>query len=80
MKHKRPGNKKPLYESIAGDDLYRKTGQWNKLTQEIDRENDRYRKMIVNPETGEIIRQCDEPLSEHIGRGSDKPKSTERDV
>lgn len=80
MKHKRPGNKRPLYESIAGDDLYRETGQWNKLTREIDREKDRYRETIVNAETGEIIRQCDEPLNEHIGRGSDNPKSTKRDV
>jgi hypothetical protein len=74
LKHKRPGNKKPIYESVSGDDLHRVTGQWNKLTREINREHNRYKEVIVNPETGEVLRQCDEPLTEHTDRGSAKPK------
>ena len=74
LKHKRPGHKKPIYESLSGDDLYRETGQWNKLLREIDRENDRYKEVIINPENGDVLRQCDEPLSKHVGRGSAKPK------
>lgn len=74
MKQKRPGHKKPIYESVSGDDLHRLSGQWNKLTREIDRENNRYREVIVNPETGETLRHCDEPLTDHINRGSAKPK------
>jgi hypothetical protein len=38
----------------------------------IDRENNQYKEVIVNPETGELIRHCDEPLTEHINRGSAK--------
>ena len=76
MKHKRPGIKKPIYECVSGDDLHRDSGQWNKLTREIDRENNRYRELIVNPESGETIRECDEPLTEHFGRGSAKSKSS----
>lgn len=75
LKHKRPGHKKPIYESVSGDDLHRKSGQWNHLTREIDRENDRYKEVILNPTTGEVIRSVDEPLTEHTGRGSAKPKS-----
>lgn len=71
-KHKRPGKKKPIFESVTGDDLHRATGKWNKLTREIDRENDHYREIIVDPETGNVLRECDEPLSEHIGRGTAK--------
>jgi hypothetical protein len=74
LKHKRPGHKKPIYESVSGDDLHRKSGQWNHLTREIDRENDRYKEVILNPTTGEVIRSVDEPLTEHTGRGSAKPK------
>jgi hypothetical protein len=74
LKHKRPGHKKPIYESISGDDLHRNSGEWNNLTREIDRENNRYKEIIVNPNTGEVLRHVDEPLSEHTGRGSAKPK------
>jgi hypothetical protein len=77
LKHKRPGHKKPIYESVSGDDLHRATGQWNKLTREIDRENNRYREVVVNPETNEVLRECDERLTEHTDRGSAKPKPGE---
>lgn len=74
LKHKRPGHKKPIYESVSGDDLHRATGQWNHLTREIDRENDRYKERIVDSQTGEIIRQVEEPLTKHVGRGYAKKK------
>lgn len=77
LKHKRPGYKKPILESVSGDDFCRATGQWNKLAREIDRKNNRYKEVIINPESGEVLRQCDEPLSEHVGRGSAKPKPME---
>jgi hypothetical protein len=77
MKQKRPGHKKPIYESVSGDDLHRVSGKWNKLTREIDREKNHYREVIVNPETGETLRHCDEPLTDHINRGSAKPKPGE---
>lgn len=74
LKHKRPGHKKPIYESVSGDDLHRNSGKWSKLKREIDRENNRYREIIVDPINGEVLRQVNEPLSEHTGRGSAKPK------
>jgi hypothetical protein len=79
MKQKRPGHKKPIYESVSGDDLHRASGQWNKLTREIDRENNRYMELIINPETGQVLRHCDEPLTSHVDRGSAKPKPSEDD-
>ncbi len=69
-KAKGEGGGKPFLETIAGDDLHRKTGKWNKLTRVIDRRNDRYYELVRNPDTGEVIRECEEPLSHHIGRGS----------
>jgi hypothetical protein len=69
---KRLGLKKPYFESVSGDELYCATGQWNKLEQVIDRENNMYREEIIDPTTGKIIRSCDEPLTDHQNRGSAK--------
>ena len=77
LKHKRPGYKKPIYESVAGDDLHRATVKWNKLTREIDRENNLYKELIINPDTGDVIRDCQKPLTEHVDRGSAKSKVKE---
>lgn len=71
-KAKSPGAQKPFYELISGDDLFRLTGQWNKLKQVIDRARDYYLKVVSDPKTGTIIRYCEEPLSKHQGRGSAK--------
>ena len=38
----------------------------------IDRENDLYKEVVTDPDTGKIIHQCEEPLSEHVGHGSAK--------
>lgn len=75
LKQRRPGVRRPVRELTVGDDLYRKTGEWNHLERDIDRENDRYRERIINPRTGEVIREVDEPLSEHRGRGAAMPES-----
>jgi|GraSoiStandDraft_24_1057298.scaffolds.fasta_scaffold235835_2 hypothetical protein len=40
----------------------------------LDREDDRYFEQVTVLETGEIVHVCDEPLSQHRGHGSDKPK------
>ena len=63
---------KPFVEMIIGNDLYRKMGKWMKLERIIDRAKDLYRKVIIDPETGQVIHKCEEPLSEHRGHGSAK--------
>jgi hypothetical protein len=45
-----------------------------KLRRIIDRRNNRYQELVVDPQTGETVREVDEPLSEHRGHGSAKPK------
>jgi hypothetical protein len=64
--------RKVRVEFRTGDDFHRKTGQWNKVDRDIDRENDRYREVVVDGKTGKVIRAVDEPLSAHRGRGSAK--------
>lgn len=75
LRHRRPGNKKPIYEEVSGDDLHRKTGRWSILLRVIDRQNDRYREHIVDAASGEVLRSVDEPLRNHKGRGTAKAKA-----
>lgn len=73
-KAKRRGKGKPFIEGVAGDDLHRATGKWNRLERMIDRENDRYKEVIIDLETGRVVRHVEEPLSDHQGHGTAKKK------
>jgi NAD-dependent SIR2 family protein deacetylase len=66
---------KTLLESLGGEDLWRKAGKWMRKTRIFDHKNDRYREVVTDPETGEVVHECDEPLSQHRGHGSDKKRS-----
>jgi len=75
LKHRRPGHKRAIYESVEGYDLHRYTGQWSHLSRVIDRENNRYQERIINPATREVLRSVDEPLTDHVGRGTARKKT-----
>lgn len=64
--------RKPFLEAIFGAELFRKLGIWVRKERIIDRDKDHYREVITNPETGEVLHHCEEPLSEHRGHGSAK--------
>ena len=78
MKGRHASGGKPFIEQISGDDLHRDSGQWRKLNRTIDRENDHYYEVVTDPETGEILHECKEPLSEHRGHGAAKVKSKKK--
>lgn len=59
---------------FAGEDLRKSDGTWMKKERIIDRDNDRYKETVVDPGTGEVVHQNEEPLSEHYGHGSDKAR------
>ena len=69
---KDPGDKKPAHEIRVGDDLYKKTGEWDKLERIIDRKNDWYFKEVRDRVTNKVLYRCSEPLSKHTGHGSAK--------
>ena len=69
-KARHPGKRKPFHEQVVGADLHRKSGKWMHLERLIDRENDWYSETVTDPETGEVVHECHEPLSEHKGHGS----------
>ena len=72
---------RPFIEQKVGDDLQRKSGRWMRLERVIDRAKNWYREVVTDRETGKIVRQCDEPLSDHQGHGTAKktPKQGPRD-
>ena len=74
IKGKHAGEKEHFIIEVSGDDLFRDMGMWVKLSRAIDRDHDSYYEVIIDPETGQIIRKCIEPLSEHTGHGSAKYK------
>lgn len=76
IKGRRGGKGKPFIEIVVGDDLFRKLGKWMRLERTIDRESDLYEEKIIDPETNEVIHDCKEPLSQHIGHGSAKAKDS----
>ncbi|WP_159106134.1 hypothetical protein [Herbaspirillum sp. B65] len=55
--------------------MSQKLGRYVDKVWDMNRDTDRYYEHIVDPETGETIHHCDEPLSAHIGHGYAKPKS-----
>lgn len=72
MEGREAGGKRPFIEAKVGDDLFKETGEWNQIEQVVDRRSNRYRKRIVDPRTGKVLRNTDEPLTQHQGYGSAK--------
>jgi len=65
---------KSLSESLGGDDLHRKSGKWMHKTRIIDHKGDRYKEVVTDPLIGDLVHECDEPLSRHRGHGSDNKR------
>ncbi len=68
----------PLKEIRVGDSLSRRTKKWMNYRRIIDRENDWYEETVIDPETGEVIHRCAEPLSNHRGHGSAKHRQKKK--
>jgi hypothetical protein len=74
---KMPSKRKIRRHLRMGQEMSDKLGRHVDKVWDMDRDADRYFEHVVDPETGETIRHCDEPLSCHTGHGSDKPKSND---
>jgi len=78
-KARHPGEKRPSIEQTVGDDLHRKTGRWMKLHRVIDRLKNWYHERVIDPNSGQVIHECDESLTAHQGHGSATPKADAKD-
>lgn len=74
VKIKRPGERRPHIEDLGVPSYSRDKGKIVFHERIVDRENDRYREKVTDYETGEVIHQCEESLSQHRGHGSAKAK------
>lgn len=74
VKAKHPGGKRPFYEEKTRGEIQIKSGKNVDRTNVIDRDNDGYTEIIKDAKTGEVLYECSEPLSKHIGHGCAKNK------
>lgn len=65
----------PRYDFFEGDEVRKKDGKWMKKTRILDKYNNKYIEKVIDPDTGEVIHENEEPLSEHFGHGSAKFKN-----
>lgn len=72
--NKLPGKKKPAIEFQAGEERSVSLNKWVNKSRVIDRENNRYYEEVVDPDTGDVLHKCEEPLTKHFGPGSAKKK------
>jgi hypothetical protein len=70
-RHGDVGKVKPYREAFSGFDYHRDIEEWRQVSRVVDRESDRYTERIVDA-AGNVVREVDEPLSQHRGRGAAK--------
>lgn len=73
---KRPGVKGYIIDERSGSEYHRDSGTWRTVERVIDKGAPVpwYRERIVDPATGQVIREMDQPLADHQGRGTARPK------
>lgn len=66
------------FESKDGDSFSFDLGRFVHFNQLVDHDADRFVKIIVDPVTGDVLREVDEPLPDHENRGSAKPRGPKK--
>lgn len=74
LKFRYNGTGRLLAEGFSGDDLYRGTGRWMTKSRLLDHPANQYREVVTDPVTGGDVHRCEEPLTAHLGHGSDRKK------
>jgi hypothetical protein len=69
---RKPGQRRPPVEELSGDVYSHSLGRMVRIRRVIDRRRDVYYERVLDPERREVLREIDEPLSEHRARGSAK--------
>ena len=65
-----PASRNPRKEFRSRPTFSRDDGRMRDEHRTIDKYKNEYHKVITDQETGEIVYECHEPLTEHQGRGS----------
>jgi len=72
----RKSKENPRVKFQVGDSYWRDRKKWVKRNILVDRDRDLYEEVVIDPETGTIVHECKEPLSQHRGHGSAKRASS----
>jgi hypothetical protein len=75
-RHGDVGKVRPYREAFTGFDYHRDIKQWRQVSRVVDRERDRYTERIVDA-AGNVVRDVDEPLSQHRGHGAAKRRGSQ---
>ena len=62
------------WETFSGMELSRSLGRLVRKMRLIDKQSNRYAERVIDPKTGQVLRDVDHLLTEHVGRGSAKPR------
>ena len=66
------GGKREFLDAFEGTEHSRALGRVVKKSRLVDRRANRYMERVVDPQSGDVLRDVDEPLTDHRGRGSAK--------
>lgn len=72
LRERNSKGEKPFRETTLGEELFNKTKEWRQIERIVNRQDDIYYEKITDLETGEVIKEVFEKLSEHQGHGADK--------
>ncbi len=64
---------KAMRKGVVGDDFHRASGRWSVIVRTLDRLNNWYYERITDKETGQLLRQVEEKLTDH-GRRKKKAR------
>lgn len=69
-----PSDKKLRWESFIGYEYSHKRQKIVRKVRMFDKDTDEYVERVTDIETGEIIHECVEPFTKHVGHGTAKKK------
>jgi hypothetical protein len=72
-----PSKRNPRIQFMDGDEIRKSDGKWMEKHRLVDRDKDLYRERVVDSLNGEVVHECDEPLTSHTGHGSAKTGKAE---
>lgn len=66
-------------ESMGGFDYHRDSKKLRIVNRTINRRDNEYHEKVIDPETGEVLREVHEPLTKHRGRGAARRSSSKKE-
>jgi hypothetical protein len=70
----KPGGRPWLWTMSAGPSWSHDRQKWMHREKTENRRDKQYTEVVWDPDTGEIIHKCEEPLRDHQGHGSARPR------